>query len=212
LGKTTAETKQHLFKNEPIRKFAASTQTDSSSLYNWQDSLKQRRNILFFATGVITIGSLVLVGNPIAFALGFPPMLNCGPVKQSAVEENIESINLAQEAHFSEKKSFANDFNKLGIRLQKQGNDYEYSTRATSSAAFSYGISQSKGSNSYVGAVFVVPATGVKSKAAATREMTTVTILCQANAPGAIKPVEPAYQNGEVACGSNTTEIYRYSP
>ena len=212
MGKTTAETKQHLLKNEPIRKFAASTQTDSSSLYNWQDSLKQRRNILFFATGVITIGSLVLVGNPIAFALGFPPMLNCGPVKQSAVEENIESINLAQEAHFSEKKSFANDFNKLGIRLQKQGDDYEYSTRATSSAAFSYGISQSKGSNSYVGAVFVVPATGVKSKAASTREMTTVTILCRANAPGAIKPVEPAYQNGAVACGSNTTEIYRYSP
>ncbi|MEP0856226.1 type IV pilin-like G/H family protein [Trichocoleus sp. DQ-U1] len=139
-------------------------------------------------------------------------MLKCGPVKQSAVEENIESINLAQEAHFSEKKSFANDFNKLGIRLQKQGDDYEYSTRATSSAAFSYGISQSKGLNSYVGAVFVVPATGVKSKAAATREMTTVTILCQANAPGAMKPVEPAYQNGEVACGSNTTEIYRYSP
>lgn len=211
MGKTTAKTKRHLLENAPICKFAASTKPNSSHFYNWQASLKDQKKILFFATGLLTIGGLVLVGNPIAFALGFPPMLNCGPVKQSAVEENIEAINLAQEAHFSDKKSFANDFNKLGIRLQKQGDDYEYSTRATSSAAFSYGISLSKGRNSYVGAVFVVPATEVKSKAAATREMTTVTILCQANAPGAIK-LEPAYQNGAVACGSNTTEIYRYSP
>ncbi|MBD1908348.1 MULTISPECIES: type IV pilin-like G/H family protein [Cyanophyceae] len=60
------------------------------------------------------------------------------------------------------------------------------------------------GYSSYVGALvegeLKTPAIG----------MTIVSIVCESNAPGAIKHVEPAYQNGEVACGSNTRSSYRH--
>ncbi|MBD2087083.1 type IV pilin-like G/H family protein [Trichocoleus sp. ST-U3] len=156
------------------------------------------------------IGILILI---IIFGvlavMALPIFLNCANTannKRSQGEIYIVSINRGQEAYYLENNTFVASLPKLGLSIPSKTKDYEYSIRATKTAVFNYAIAQETASEplkSYVGAVFIVPDNH-------SRDLTTVRILCQANAPGAIKPVEPAYQNGEVACGSNTTKISRY--
>lgn len=56
---------------------------------------------------------------------------------------------------------------------------------------------------SYVGGVFVVPAS--KAKPMAVKDKVTIlSIVCEANVPGSIKPAEPRLQNGLPTCSQGT--------
>ena len=41
---------------------------------------------------------------------------------------------------------------------------------------------------------------------AAKEKITTTSILCEADFPGTIKPAEPTYEKGKIACGKGTTQ------
>ncbi len=54
--------------------------------------------------------------------------------------------------------------------------------------------------------MFVVPAKEVDANAAKD-EITTSSILCEADDRGTIEPAEPIYQNGKLICGKGTTAV-----
>jgi prepilin-type N-terminal cleavage/methylation domain-containing protein len=152
--------------------------------------------------------AVIILGGLAAIAL--PNFLGCAnKAKQSEAKQYVGSMNRAQQSYILEKKAFGKSVEDLGLGIKTQTDNYDYSIRTTAKAAFSYGVARkdaSKPLKSYVGAVFVVPSTLVKSKAAK-EEMTTVAILCQAISRGTSKPAAPTYQNGKLACGSNTHEL-----
>ncbi len=157
-----------------------------------------------------------LAGLTIFLLLGFgtvllslPSLVSCGSkVKQIEAKQNVGAMNRAQQAYYLEKKAFSNSFESLGLGLRTQTTNYVYSTRATKMAAFSYGISKkgTKDTKSYVGAVFVVPATNLDRKVDK-KQMTTVDILCEAISPGNTRPTAPTLQKGVATCGSDTKDL-----
>ncbi|MEG4210969.1 type IV pilin-like G/H family protein [Microcoleus sp. S13_B4] len=120
----------------------------------------------------------------------------------------VGSMNKAQQAQFAEKSAFATSVNALGIGIKTETTNFKYSVRATKKAAFNYGVSKEKGFKSYVGGVFLVSAKNFEPNAAKD-EITTKSILCGSDFPGTIKPAEPTYENGKIACGKGTTQVTR---
>jgi type II secretory pathway pseudopilin PulG len=159
----------------------------------------------------LTIFLLLGIGS---FVISLPSLLSCGNSvnkgKQAEARQNVGSLNRAQQAYYLDNQAFSNSFESLGIGIRTQTINYEYSTRATKTAAFTYGIARkgTKNIKSYVGGVFVVPVTNVDPKADK-KEMTTVGILCEALRPGPTKPSDPTLQNGVPTCGSDTKELGR---
>jgi type II secretory pathway pseudopilin PulG len=144
-----------------------------------------------------------------SFVISLSSLLSCGNSvnkgKQAEARQNVGAMNRAQQAYYLENKAFSNSLESLGLGIRTQTINYEYSTRATKTAAFNYGIARkgTKNIKSYVGGVFVVPATNVDPKADK-KEMTTVGILCEALRPGSTKPSDPILQNNVPTCGSDT--------
>lgn len=141
--------------------------------------------------------------------LSLPSLVSCGSKsKQLEAKQNVGAMNRSQQAYFSENKAFSNSFESLGLGLQPQAVNYQYSTRATKTAAFNYGISRkgTKDAKSYVGGVFVVPATNLDPKAER-KEMATLGIVCEAISPGKTRPADPTLQKGVPTCGSDTRDL-----
>jgi len=128
--------------------------------------------------------------------------------EQSEGKTYIGSMNRAQQAYYLTEQSFSSNIRDLGLGIKTETESYAYSTQITDNAAFNYGISRRDRVRSYVGGVFVVPATDVDADAASD-EITTVAILCEADIPGSIKPTAPTYQKGELACGEGTINLSR---
>lgn len=157
--------------------------------------------------------------------VGILSSLTCQRVKGVLHREQrqVGYMNRAQQAYFLEHSAFTDNIEKLE-RLSRSKENYTYSIRATDKAVFHYGIARPNiyqyrckcfvffcGAvheliRSYVGGVFVVPATEVDRNAAA-QPMTTVAIVCEADSPSPSKPAEPTYQNGKVTCGKGTTKV-----
>ncbi len=156
-----------------------------------------------------TLLKITFIGVPLSItflALIAPSFLNCAnKAKQSEAKQYLSSINRAQQAYFAETGAFSNSVNALGLGIKTQTTNYNYSTHATTNAAFSYGVarSESKNLHSYVAAVFLVPSNNVVSKAAKNK-MTTLSIVCAANSPGNTQPANPLLQKGVPVCGSGT--------
>ncbi|MEG4034912.1 type IV pilin-like G/H family protein [Microcoleus sp. w1-18aA5] len=127
--------------------------------------------------------------------------------KQSEPKDYISLINKRQQAYFAEKSVFSTSVKALKIRIIKtETENYKYSHHTTKKATFNYGISKQKDLKSYVGGVFVIPATKVESYSSKNL-ITTTSILCRADSAGTIKPPEPTYQNGKIACATGTIEL-----
>ncbi|MEW6495543.1 MAG: type IV pilin-like G/H family protein, partial [Cyanobacteriota bacterium] len=157
------------------------------------------------------VGSLVvLIGFGFIFYLGSLSSLldSSTKSKQAEAKNNIFAMNRAQEGYLLEYEKFTDSFSDLGIGMKSQTENYSYSIRVTDKAVFNYGVSRQKKLKSYVGGVFVVPATNFDPNADR-KEMTTVAIACEAVHPGTTKPVEPTLQNGQPACGASTRNFYR---
>ncbi|MEG4111205.1 MULTISPECIES: type IV pilin-like G/H family protein [unclassified Microcoleus] len=119
----------------------------------------------------------------------------------------ISLINKRQQAYFAEKSVFSTSVKALRIRIIKtETENYKYSHHTTKKATFNYGVSKHKDIKSFVGVVFVIPATKVESNASKNKIRTT-SILCRSDSPGTIKPPEPTYQNGKIACAIGTIEM-----
>lgn len=131
--------------------------------------------------------------------------------KQSEAKQYVSLMNRGQQAHFAEKGAFANFIDALGIGVKTETIFYKYSIRATKTAVFHYAVAKQPGPKNYVSSVFIVPV----YPDADTQNVTTTSILCEAEDRRLIKltladkPVEPTYQNGEVICGTGTTEVTR---
>jgi type II secretory pathway pseudopilin PulG len=155
---------------------------------------------------LLTIFLLLGIGS---FVISLSSLLSCGNSvnkgKQAESKQNVGAMNRAQQAYYLENKAFSNSLESLGLGIRTQTINYEYSIRATKTAAFNYGIARkgTKNIKSYVGGVFVVPATNVDPKADK-KEMTTVGILCEATSPDRTRLADPILQNNVPTCGSDT--------
>jgi hypothetical protein len=121
-------------------------------------------------------------------------------------KQYVSIMNYVQPAYFAENSAFATSVNSLQIGLKNETKYYKYSVWATQKKAFSYGVSKENKLKSYVGGVFLVPAKDINPNAAKD-EIKTISILCKADEPGTIKPATPTYQNGNLVCGTGTTEV-----
>ncbi|MEG4247427.1 type IV pilin-like G/H family protein [Microcoleus sp. Pol10D4] len=149
---------------------------------------------------------LLIAGIGVMNGIALPFYLNnTNRSKQSEAKQYVGSMNKAQQAHFAEKSAFATSVNALEIGIKTETTNFKYSVRTTKKAGFNYGLSKEKDFKSYVGGVFLVPAKNFDPNAAK-EEITTTFILCQADSPGTIKPAEPTYENGKIACGKGTKE------
>jgi type IV pilus assembly protein PilA len=153
---------------------------------------------------------LLLMGIGVIGAIALPSFLvsgggGCMP-KTGEARQYVGSMNRAQEALFIEKSAFATSFDALGLGIKTETTNFKYSIRATKKAAFNYAVAKEKNWQSYVGGVFLVPAKNFEPNAAK-EKITTTSILCEADFPGTIKPGEPTYENGKIACGKGTTQL-----
>jgi hypothetical protein len=149
---------------------------------------------------------IICIGVAPAFVL--PIFLNStNTSKQSEAKQFVGSMNRAQQAYYAEKSVFSTSVDALGIGIKTETTNYKYSLRATKQTAFNYGVSKQPQLKSYVGGVFRVPAKEVVPNAAPNEIITTISILCQADDTGTIKPAEPTYENGKIACGKGTTIV-----
>ncbi|MEG4579629.1 type IV pilin-like G/H family protein [Microcoleus sp. MON1_C5] len=122
------------------------------------------------------------------------------------VQQYVSSVNRGQQAYFAEKKAFSTSVKAVGIGIETETTPFKYSRRVTKKAAFSYAVAKENDFKSYVGGVFMVPAKKFAPKAAK-EDITTTSILCEADSPGTIQPAEPTYENGKIACGKGTTQL-----
>ncbi|MEP6489441.1 type IV pilin-like G/H family protein [Microcoleus vaginatus GB2-A3] len=151
---------------------------------------------------------LLLMGIVVIGAIALPLFMGGGQgCKEQTMEarQYVGSMNKAQEAVFIEKSAFATSFDALGIGLKTETTTFKYSVRATKKAAFNYAVAKGNNCKNYVGGVFLVPAKNFEPNAAK-EERTTTSILCETDSPGTIKPAEPTYENGKIACGKGTTQ------
>jgi type IV pilus assembly protein PilA len=141
-------------------------------------------------------------------------LTNANKAMQSEAKQYVSSMNRAQQAYYAENSAFSS-YIPAWLGIKTETNNYKYSTRATQTAAFNYGVAKKPELKSYVGAVFLVPA----YPNAAKNEMMTTSILCETTEKRPLfrvkkadepdEPAEPIYQNGEVICGKGTTEVTR---
>ncbi|HLO88437.1 MAG TPA: type IV pilin-like G/H family protein [Nostocaceae cyanobacterium] len=158
---------------------------------------------LIFA--LIFLGGLLIVG---AYFLGGGCV---NKAHQGIARNRINTINLTQQAYFSEYKTLAQSMEQLGI--QEETEHYIYSLKADKNSTFHYAIVRSKGIlfglfdkkiKSYVGAVFIDPK--IQDSAG---EMLSIAIICENNSPSNIYPSQPTFNNGVASCGAGTTNLSR---
>ena len=149
---------------------------------------------------------LLLMGIGVIGAIALPSFLTMrDKARTLEVTHYVGSMNTAQKALFREKSAFATSVDALGLGIKTETTDFKYSIRATKKAAFNYAVAKGNYFKSYVGGVFLVPAKNFEPNAAK-EERTTTSILCEADSPGTIKPAEPTYENGKIACGKGTKQ------
>lgn len=163
------------------------------------------------ANGCGCLVLLMCIGVGVLTAIARPSYLNSvNKAKQSQGRQYVSSLNKAQQAKFAENGAFSDYIPDLGLDMETGKKRYKYSIMPTKTAVFHYALAKEGMLKSYVGGVFVVPAKEVDVNAAKD-EMTTTSILCEADNPGTIEPAKPIYQNGKVICGKGTKELYSES-
>ena len=167
------------------------------------DKPRKRQKYFSFWGAVMLFGILGIGGGLIFLS----SLLSCGNKgKQAEAKQNIGAMNRAQQAYFLDNNTFAKSVVDAGIGIKTQTVNYNYSVRATKTAAFQYGIARHKTQKSYVGGVFAVPPINVDPTANKT-EMTTVGIVCEAINPGSTTPTTPTLVKGVPTCGANTKDL-----
>ncbi|MBE9127438.1 MULTISPECIES: protein kinase domain-containing protein [unclassified Coleofasciculus] len=120
----------------------------------------------------------------------------------------VGEMNRYQAAYFIEDNTFNDDFGEVKRAVEGEygslpSERYNYIMRVTDGAVFHYALSRKEKLKSYVGGIFAVPSMEVGINDTS-NSMTTLSILCVAEFPGLVKPTEPTYSNGKLACGEGT--------
>ncbi len=156
---------------------------------------------------LLSLCATVLSGCVVVLPLIFLPALlsgNTTKTKQTEAKQYVSAMNKSQQAYHLEYGKFVTHDNKkgwdkLGLGIKTETNNYIYSFHGREKAVFNYAISKDDNLKSYVGGVFVV--SDIKG------EVNTQAIVCESNSPLTIHPNEPTYQNSVVACGFGTRNI-----
>jgi type IV pilus assembly protein PilA len=154
--------------------------------------------------------------------IALPSLLNLdcggGHTHLSEARNYVGAINRAQQAYFLENKGkFNHNLDNLDIGIKNQTTNYNYSTRATTNATYTYATARHEHFSknwfdkkrpvySFVGAVFAVsPPKNTKSQSQSEPEFKV--ILCQAKTASTTPLPPPTYQNGVMACDSSSNLI-----
>jgi hypothetical protein len=124
-------------------------------------------------------------------------------VREGMAQEYVRSYNKRQEAYFAKESVFSTSLKPLKVDINAAPKNYTYSFLVTKQATFNYAISKQRNYRSFVGAVFGIPATNVKPNTSKS-EIMTKSKVCKNDSVGTIKPPEPTYQNGNIACATGT--------
>ncbi|MBD2692020.1 type IV pilin-like G/H family protein [Anabaena catenula] len=184
---------QHLFKNN-----------DHDGFTGWE------LLVVTIIIGILTVWAL-------------PSFLTQPNIPRSEGRQYTGSMNRGQQAYFLENGRFSKTMSKLGLGISEQTIFYNYSTIATSKAAFNYGIprheypqyrkniwlnfhiiitSRSMPLRTVVGAVFVVP---VKENNKI--KLTTISVRCESKFFTATLPARPILKDGVPICPEGTSTI-----
>jgi type II secretory pathway pseudopilin PulG len=163
-----------------------------------------KKQPLFSARAVVILLSVLGIGGGL---LALPSLTNCtNKAIQAEAKQNIGVLNRAQQAYYLEFQTFTNSLTDLGVGINPQSVNYNYSIRATKTSTIHYAIARNKTKKSYVGAVFLVPATKIDRKVD-NKEIRTVAFACEALRPGHTIPTAPTLEKG---CGSDTKDLGIY--
>jgi type IV pilus assembly protein PilA len=147
---------------------------------------------------------IIIIG--ILAAIALPSFLNqANKAKQSEARTYVGSLNKGQQAYYTEKSRFGTNVDVLGVGLKTDTTNYNYdSTSAgvgTNTTALSVGTSAVPPLRSYAGLVSL-------SQVAASSDVTSLAILCEANAPGPVAATAPVGNiTTPIACGTNTQAV-----
>ncbi|MEE3719194.1 type IV pilin-like G/H family protein [Tumidithrix elongata RA019] len=148
---------------------------------------------------------IIIIG--ILAAIALPSFLNqANKAKQSEARTYVGSLNKGQQAYFTEKSRFGPNIDVLGVGLKNTTTNYAYTsadvgTGTTNTTALSLGTSQVVAIRSYAGLVSL-------SQVAASSDVTSLAILCEANAPGtAAAPNPSGNATAAPVCGANSQPV-----
>ncbi|NJL68491.1 MAG: hypothetical protein HC894_20725, partial [Microcoleus sp. SM1_3_4] len=124
------------------------------------------------------------------------PIAARGP--ETPAESAISAMVRGQQAYVTRNRSFLNVVASMArsftIPLPQ---DYDFAIRRTTRGAFHYAIPRSPNMKAYVGAVFL-------QDNATLNNPSTVSIVCEATVPQNIRPADPTFSRGKLACGNGT--------
>ncbi|MEQ9484128.1 protein kinase domain-containing protein [Coleofasciculus sp. F4-SAH-05] len=152
----------------------------------------------------LRLGRLITLQFSIAAFAVFGLILPTIKTLQTAqAKRTVDSINWEQSHIFSQKNKFFSSL--LFLDVNKESQNYTYSTHATPLYALNYAIPKQRNLNSFVGGVFL----GLDSLES--NYLTTVTILCKSKSSGKTPPADPVLKNGVLECGVGTKRVDYYS-
>lgn len=149
---------------------------------------------------------IIIIG--ILAAIALPSFLNqSNKAKQSEAKTYVGTLNKGQQAYYTEKSKFGSNIDILGIGVKSDTVNYTYNSNTTSSAtvssnnATSVGISKAVALRGYAGMVQL-------NVVATTSDVTSLAILCEANAAGTGNPTIPQAQatNGPI-CATDQVPV-----
>jgi type IV pilus assembly protein PilA len=148
---------------------------------------------------------IIIIG--ILAAIALPSFLNqANKAKQSEARTYVGSLNKGQQAYFTEKSKFGSSVDVLGVGIKTDLVNYSYYSTLTNTTITGVGISEGRSNvaplRAYAGIVSL-------SQVAASSDVTSLAILCEANAPGVggtNTPASPGIASSPV-CNTGTQLI-----
>lgn len=148
---------------------------------------------------------IIIIG--ILAAIALPSFLNqSNKAKQSEAKTYVGTLNKGQQAYFTEKNRFGSNIEILGIGVKASTVNYTYATsnsvytsaEASSNNATSHAVPEGVALRAYTGMVQL-------NQVASTSDVTSLAVLCEANAPGPAGTVvpAPAVSGGPVCTGAS---------
>ena len=118
-------------------------------------------------------------------AIALPSFLSqAGKGKQSEARTYTGTLNKGQQAYYTEKRTFSNSIDDLGVGIRTASINYNYHVKiinsGTKAVAVGYSTTTTAGAalKNYIGFVSLIPADGKKG------EVTSVAILCEQRTAG----------------------------
>lgn len=170
-----------------------------------QKPKKSKRSLLrWIVYGGLGFGILALVLP--AFLI---QAIGCGnKARNSEGKTYVGSMNRAQQAFWLEKSAFAKSIPALDMGISEETSNFKYEIQRLPLVSYQYAIPKNDKVKGFVGAVFVVAPESNSETKEITKEIITVTILCESQGTGLQEKLSnPSFQNGKPTCPEGTLSI-----